>query len=211
MAFEDKTLTCVQCKSEFVFSAGEQQFYQERGLGSPPKRCKQCRRARKRVSKADGGGEYRSPAFENSAPVHQRIRGRGHGRGPNPGGPGRQGRRDYRSPSFGDKVIDAQSEYRAPGFKEYADLDPADEYRAPGFKEYDNIKPEEEYRAPGFSEDRDAWKDERPMFSLVCSVCGAKSLVPFLPEEKESPMCQECYKRHLEERAADQNSTSNDA
>jgi CxxC-x17-CxxC domain-containing protein len=49
------------------------------------------------------------------------------------------------------------------------------------------------------------------MFSLVCSVCGAKSLVPFLPEEKENPMCQECYKRHLEERAADQNSTSNDA
>ncbi len=44
---EDKTLTCKDCGSEFVFSAGEQAFYQEKGLDSEPQRCPECRRARK--------------------------------------------------------------------------------------------------------------------------------------------------------------------
>lgn len=43
---EDKTLTCADCSQPFTFSAGEQQFYQERGM-SEPKRCKECRQARK--------------------------------------------------------------------------------------------------------------------------------------------------------------------
>jgi len=39
---EDKTLECVECGEEFVFSADEQQFYMEKGF-SEPKRCKPCR------------------------------------------------------------------------------------------------------------------------------------------------------------------------
>lgn len=39
---EDKTLECVECGEEFVFSADEQQFYMEKGF-SEPKRCKSCR------------------------------------------------------------------------------------------------------------------------------------------------------------------------
>ena len=29
MVFEDKTLTCKECGAEFVFTAGEQEFYAE--------------------------------------------------------------------------------------------------------------------------------------------------------------------------------------
>jgi hypothetical protein len=50
---EDKTLTCADCSQAFTFSAGEQQFYQERGM-SEPKRCKECRQARK--ANRDSGG-----------------------------------------------------------------------------------------------------------------------------------------------------------
>ena len=30
--YEDKTLVCKECGKEFVFTAGEQEFYAERGL-----------------------------------------------------------------------------------------------------------------------------------------------------------------------------------
>jgi hypothetical protein len=46
----DKTIVCSDCSTEFEFSEGEQNFYEEKGL-FPPKRCKQCR-ANKRKQNA---------------------------------------------------------------------------------------------------------------------------------------------------------------
>ncbi len=45
--FQDKTITCVDCGEEFVFTAGEQAFYQEKGFTNEPKRCKACREKKK--------------------------------------------------------------------------------------------------------------------------------------------------------------------
>lgn len=45
--YEDKTLVCKECGSEFVFTAGEQEFYAERGFENEPQRCKVCRDNRK--------------------------------------------------------------------------------------------------------------------------------------------------------------------
>ncbi|MBO5091309.1 MAG: zinc-ribbon domain containing protein [Clostridia bacterium] len=50
--FEDKTLVCKDCGNEFVFTAGEQEFYAEKGLENEPKRCKACRDAKKNAAKA---------------------------------------------------------------------------------------------------------------------------------------------------------------
>jgi len=44
---EDKTLVCQDCGKDFVFTAGEQEFYKEKGLQSEPKRCKECRDKKK--------------------------------------------------------------------------------------------------------------------------------------------------------------------
>jgi len=52
MSFSDITLTCKDCGNPFVFTAGEQEFYQQRGLMNQPGRCSDCRAARK----ASGGG-----------------------------------------------------------------------------------------------------------------------------------------------------------
>ncbi len=49
--FEDKTLICKECGEEFVFTAGEQEFYAEKGFQNEPQRCKKCRDARKNASK----------------------------------------------------------------------------------------------------------------------------------------------------------------
>lgn len=43
----DKTLVCKDCGKEFIFTEGEQAFYQERGFENEPKRCVECRKARK--------------------------------------------------------------------------------------------------------------------------------------------------------------------
>ena len=45
--FQDKTLVCKDCGAEFVFTAGEQEFYAEKGFQNEPIRCKACRNARK--------------------------------------------------------------------------------------------------------------------------------------------------------------------
>lgn len=44
----DKTLICRDCGVTFVFTAGEQSFYQEKGLVHDPQRCTACRAARRR-------------------------------------------------------------------------------------------------------------------------------------------------------------------
>jgi CxxC-x17-CxxC domain-containing protein len=43
MGFEDKLLTCRDCTQQFVFSAGEQEFFSAKGLINVPKRCPNCR------------------------------------------------------------------------------------------------------------------------------------------------------------------------
>lgn len=47
MDYQDKTLNCKDCSKEFVWSAGEQKFYQDKGLQNPPGRCQDCRKNRK--------------------------------------------------------------------------------------------------------------------------------------------------------------------
>ena len=44
---EDKTLICRDCGQEFVFTAGEQEFYAQRGFQNEPSRCRECRDARR--------------------------------------------------------------------------------------------------------------------------------------------------------------------
>ncbi len=49
--YEDKTLICKDCNNEFIFTAGEQEFYEEKGFKNEPQRCKVCRDQRKTSGK----------------------------------------------------------------------------------------------------------------------------------------------------------------
>ena len=74
--YQDITLTCKECKNEFVFTAGEQEFYAEKGFQNQPQRCKTCRDARKNngapkremfeTTCANCGGVARVPFQPNS-------------------------------------------------------------------------------------------------------------------------------------------------
>ena len=46
MEFQDRILRCVDCDAEFVWTAGEQQFFAEKNFKNEPKRCKHCKTKR---------------------------------------------------------------------------------------------------------------------------------------------------------------------
>lgn len=54
MAYQDKTLVCADCGSQFTFPAEDQEFHASRGY-QDPKRCPPCRQAR-RAERAGGSG-----------------------------------------------------------------------------------------------------------------------------------------------------------
>lgn len=58
MSYSDQTLTCRDCGKQFVFTAGEQEFYAQKGFMHDPVRCPECRRARKKTARRrkDGDG-----------------------------------------------------------------------------------------------------------------------------------------------------------
>ena len=63
--YEDKTLKCKDCGADFVFTAGEQEFYEEKGFAAPI-RCKECRDAKKaRNLEREQANSNAEEAFEN--------------------------------------------------------------------------------------------------------------------------------------------------
>jgi len=58
LAYEDRTLTCVDCGQGFTFSADDQSYHAEKGYTNEPKRCTSCRESRRQ--QRSGGDSYGS-------------------------------------------------------------------------------------------------------------------------------------------------------
>lgn len=58
--FVDQEKTCRDCPNTFVFTAGEQKFFVEKGF-TPPNRCKPCRDRRKAERQTQGNQPQGSP------------------------------------------------------------------------------------------------------------------------------------------------------
>ncbi len=61
MSFTDKTLECSDCGNTFTFSVEEQEFFQSKGYTNEPKRCPECRQARKSERYGNSGGYGYTP------------------------------------------------------------------------------------------------------------------------------------------------------
>jgi DNA-directed RNA polymerase subunit RPC12/RpoP len=46
MEFKDKILKCIDCGSDFIFTADEQRFSHDKQFKDEPKRCKACKAKR---------------------------------------------------------------------------------------------------------------------------------------------------------------------
>jgi CxxC-x17-CxxC domain-containing protein len=53
MEFHDRSLTCRDCGNDFLFTAGEQTFFNLKGLKNDPRRCHECRSARYKEANAN--------------------------------------------------------------------------------------------------------------------------------------------------------------
>jgi CxxC-x17-CxxC domain-containing protein len=56
MEYHDKVLKCAECSQEFVFTAGEQMFFADKGFKNEPKRCKDCKAKRSQTPGPAGPG-----------------------------------------------------------------------------------------------------------------------------------------------------------
>lgn len=59
MEYNDKVLKCGECGAEFVFTAGEQMFFADKGFKNEPKRCKNCK-AKRAQSMGQASSQQRS-------------------------------------------------------------------------------------------------------------------------------------------------------
>lgn len=46
MEFQDRVLKCIDCGTDFIFTAGEQLFFHDKQFKNEPKRCKTCKTKR---------------------------------------------------------------------------------------------------------------------------------------------------------------------
>lgn len=200
----DQQITCTECGEVFRFTAAEQVFYEERGLASPPKRCKPCRQARKEARGPSAGrgtysgdpNEYRSPMSGGHSNPWERPPARGPGgpaRGappvrPAPNAPNPWGDpREYRSPAFASQQPHPPQQHQQPSRTPRP-------YEAP--RSFDR-SPRPFDRAPraGGPSDRSAEaRNGRPTFEITCASCSQKARVPFRPTEGRDVFCPECYR-----------------
>lgn len=87
MSLQDKTIVCIDCGAEFIFTAQEQQSFAERGFTNEPKRCKTCREARK-ASQTSGNRSGANATYSSTPTSSRGGGGGGGGRGSFRGGSG---------------------------------------------------------------------------------------------------------------------------
>jgi CxxC-x17-CxxC domain-containing protein len=61
--YADKTLSCADCGTAFVFSAEDQEFHAQKGFTNEPKRCPDCRANRRAERGGSTGGGARQSGY----------------------------------------------------------------------------------------------------------------------------------------------------
>ncbi len=172
VSFEDKTLVCRDCGNEFTFTAGEQEFYEQKGFTNEPQRCRDCRQARKQqrggpmtTDRPSTSGNYRSEGYARSGNEYGSNRNSGYG------SPMR-GDEYERSNDYGGSYNNGNDYSRD---NNYGGMSRSNEY---GNSRYGN---------EGFA------RQERVQHETICAQCGRPTTVPFVPRAGRPVYCQECF------------------
>ncbi|MFC1994654.1 zinc-ribbon domain containing protein [Chloroflexota bacterium] len=72
MSDVDKILECVECGASFTFTASEQEFFASKGYTNEPKRCPDCREARKQQRRGSSGG-YDSYGYQRQREMYPAV------------------------------------------------------------------------------------------------------------------------------------------
>jgi CxxC-x17-CxxC domain-containing protein len=167
VSYTDRSIACVDCGQEFTFTAGEQEFYAQRGFTESPKRCPSCRQIRK-AQRSREGGSSRGDSF-------------GGGRSGNGGGgygESSYGSGGYGNGGYSDSGYSASGGYSAGG---YSSGDSGG-YSSGGGGGYSS-------GGGGYSGER----RQREMFDATCANCGKTASVPFRPSGSKPVYCSDCF------------------
>ena len=55
--FEDKTIVCEECGTDFIWDASEQSYFAKKGFKQVPKRCRACRAKRQKEKEEEKAKE----------------------------------------------------------------------------------------------------------------------------------------------------------
>jgi hypothetical protein len=69
-------LECRECQQQFIWTVGQQEFYQQKGLTNVPTRCKECNASRKAKTVAGGGCGPATPRPAARVETEQELRAR---------------------------------------------------------------------------------------------------------------------------------------
>jgi hypothetical protein len=64
MNYQERPLYCCECRATFNFPVGKQQFHAVKGFTNEPKRCPQCRAAKRERRNSDGDSTFRSRVLQ---------------------------------------------------------------------------------------------------------------------------------------------------
>jgi len=157
-------MACVDCGQEFTFTAGEQEFYAQRGFTESPKRCPSCRQIRKAQRSRSDGGSSRSDGSSNGAR----------------GGNGGYGESSYASGGgYSDGGYSSSGGYSAGG------------YSSGGGGGYSSGSGGGGYSSGSGGGGYE--RRPREMFDAVCANCGKTASVPFRPSGNKPVYCSDCF------------------
>ena len=74
MSDQDQTIACKDCRVDFVFTAGEAQFYADKGF-QIPRRCKSCRALKKAQDQGQPNYAAAEAPTEPQQPSNNRKKG----------------------------------------------------------------------------------------------------------------------------------------
>ncbi|HYF01369.1 MAG TPA: CxxC-x17-CxxC domain-containing protein [Planctomycetota bacterium] len=183
MSFADKSLKCIECNGDFVYTAAEQELHKSLGYQNEPKRCTPCREAKRQRKGGDkgnrpagGGGGQPPQAPAPQAPQSPPSQPQGGGRGPQDrrrdggrdGGRDRGGRRDGGRPGGGGGRRD--------------DRPPRREGGGGGGGGGQGPRVSEEFMP-------------RETFIALCAGCGKEAVLPFKPRGDRPVYCSECFEK----------------
>lgn len=178
MSFEDKTLVCRDCGNEFTFTAGEQEFYEQKGFTNEPQRCRDCRQARKQQrgdtassDRPSTSANYRSEGSTRSGNEYATTPGNNYGSTRNAA---------YGSPMRGNEYAQGN---------EYGGSYDNGVSRG---NEYGGVSRGNDYGNSRYSNEGYA-RQERVQHETVCAQCGRPTTVPFVPRAGRPVYCQECF------------------
>ncbi len=207
MSFVDREIVCLDCTQSFVFTAGEQEFYERKGFKEEPKRCKPCREVRKQ-RRSDTPVTPRAPrAGAASVPEDTVLAGNG---GFGFRGNGFDGEDAARSDSeldgesVGNRARSMDDEddnigNHAPGIRA-ASPAPARPRAAPprgaaneGGRRERGIRAERGPSNGASAGAGNAGADRRELHDATCAQCNGGARFPFKPVPGRPVYCRDCY------------------